>query len=234
VSILQLFSTGEYYEPRSRYPFQVGQLCRLVVPHIDEVPKILAVERSSPTEHEQINFEVRAANPGRDFRASPRVLPLKHLNLGSKEELLVQNAKRRPGVIVSTGMDADSKVAVLLRQKGKKHLQQDSHFVVPCYSIQEDEFGTGFPPQMIVRVQCLIYRQFFYLPANQEMKQGIVRFDRIQVVHGQNLAAIEPFSVGLAGEFLTLFLGMFLFCLSGREDDDLQAFRAIAREAYTS
>jgi hypothetical protein len=98
VSILQLFSPKEFYERKPLRPCQVGQLCRAVVPHLEEVPKILAVERSSPTEHEQIRFEVRAANAGRDFRASDRVLPLKHLNLGSKEELLIQKAKRRPAL----------------------------------------------------------------------------------------------------------------------------------------
>lgn len=234
MSILQLFSPKEFYERKPLRPFQTGQLCRTVVPHIEEVPKILAVERSSPTEHEQVRFEVRSANAGRDFRSSDRVLPLKHLNLGSKEELLVQKAKRRPGVIVSTGMDVDSAIAALLRQKGKKHLQQDCHFIVPCYSIQDAPFGTGFPPEMVVRIQCLLYRQFFYLPQNEQIKEGVVRFDRIQVVPGENPAAIEPLPIGLAGEFMTLFMAMFLFCLSGREDKDLGATRDIVKEAYAA
>ena len=42
-------------------------------------------------------------------------------------------------------------VGFLLSQKGKKHHQQDCHFIVPCYRIQDAQYGTGFHQEIVVR-----------------------------------------------------------------------------------
>jgi hypothetical protein len=233
VSILQLFSIDQCYESVPTRPFRVGQVCWLVVPHIDPVPRILAVERSSPIEHEEVKFSLREATQQADFRASERILPLKHLKLSSHEELLVQKAKKRCGIVVSTGMELYPEVGLMLKQRGKKHLQEDCHFVVPCYSLQQDEFGTGFPREMKERIEHLLYRQFFYLPGKGRMRESIARFDRIQVVVGNASAAIKPEEMGLAGEFLALFMAMLRFCLTGHHDEDLMTARSLLRDAYS-
>ena len=234
MSILQLFSADEFYDKKPLRPFEVGQFCWIPVPHLDPVPKILEVERNTATEHEVVKFHIRDANQSTDFRSSERVLPLKYLKLPSNEEMLVRRAKKRPGIILSTGMDMFPDIARLLRQTGKKHLQEDSHFVVPCYSIQEGQYGSGFPPVMLPRIQCLMYRQFFYLPSGIGLKEGIARFDRIQVVIGDHPAAITPMEIGLSLKMCGLFMAMFLYCISGAEDEELTALRVILREAYPS
>jgi hypothetical protein len=47
-------------------------------------------------------------------------------------------------------MDADPGIAVFLKLKGKKHLEEDSGCVIPGYRIQEEQYGTGFPPEMVI------------------------------------------------------------------------------------
>jgi len=232
MGILQLYSKEEFYTSTDPQKFQPGQLCWLPVPHPNPVPMILDVERSSPTEHEEVKFFLRNANRREDFRTRDRVLPLKSLNLRSHEELLVQRAKKRPGIIVSPQLDLYDDIARLLPRKGKKHLQQDSLFVIPMYAIETRDKPTGFPPEMVSRIQCLLYRQFFYLPGNSEVKEGIARFDRIQVVIGRDHAAISPTNVCLWGEPFNLFVAMLIYSISGIEDEDLEAARAVVKEAY--
>jgi len=131
-------------------------------------------------------------------------------------------------------MDLFPEVARMLRQKGKKHLQEDAHFVIPCYRIQGEAFGSGFPLEMLPRIQCLLYRQFFYLPPSKRFKAGISRFDRLQVIIGSDPAAISPADLALSLMIYDLFMAMFLFCISGKEDEELLALRDILREAYVS
>jgi hypothetical protein len=232
VSILQYISETEFYKSVDPQPPKPGQLCWLPVPHIDHIPRILAVERSSPEEHEEVEFYVRQANQSSDFRASDRILPLKYLKLRSNEELLVQTAKKRRGVVIAAGMDTYQDVARILRQAGKKHLQEDSIFVVPLYSIQEEAYGMGFPPVMVARIQCLLYRQFFFLPGASRVKASVARFDRIQVVVGRNPHTISPIDISLSDEAFAFFQAMFIYCLTGQEDEDLRELRLLCRDAY--
>ena len=66
------------------------------------------------------------------------------------------------------------------------------------------------------------------------LKEGIARFDRIQVVIGDHPAAITPMEIGLSLKMCSLFMAMFLYCISGAEDEELTALRVILREAYPS
>ena len=92
---------------------------------------------------------------------------------------------------------------------------------------------TGFPPEMVARIRCLLYRQFFYYPTKApSMTEGIARFDRIQVIIGRDPAAIKPIDLALSKDLFDIFLAMFLYCISGEESEDLAALRAITKEAY--
>jgi hypothetical protein len=233
MGILQIYSENDFYKKVDPNSFVQGQLCRIVVPHLSIIPQILDVERTHPEEHEKIHFKLRNANPDKDFRASDRTLPIKYLNLRANEELLVQRAKKRPGVIVSSRLDLYPEISKLLRQKGKKHLQEDSLFVIPCYGIESRDNPHGFPPEMVARIRCLLYRQFFFLPPRNPLREtSIARFDRVQVVIGRNRETIEPTELCLSDALLSLFISLFLFCLSGFEDGDLRAIRDLTKEAY--
>lgn len=232
MAILQLYPKKEFYVQVSPQKFRPGQFCWLPVPHIDPVPLILDIERSSPTEHDSVTFVLRNANRPDDFRTRDRVLPVKRLNLMSNEELLARRAKKRPGIILSSKVDIFPDIARLLRKKGKKHLQEECLFIIPGYGIQTEESLSGFPPEMLARIRCLIYRQFFYYPESNRFTQGVARFDRIQVVVGRDPSAISPTDTCLSDDVFGLFRAMFIYCISGREDENLKAVKDLCREAY--
>ncbi len=231
MGILQLYPSREFYISIDRRAFRPSQFCWVVTPHIDPVPRILDVERSSPEEHDEVSFELRNANKPGDFRKRDRTLPLKNLKLRSHEELLTQRAKKRLGIILSTGVDIFPEIERLLRQKGKAHCQEDSLFVVPTYSIESGTSQSGFPSEMVARIRCLIYRQFFYFPDSPIFEEGVARFDRIQVISGRNLSAIEPLDIALSQDVFALFLAMFIYCITGIEDNDLIDTREMVKDA---
>ncbi len=211
-----------------------GHFCWVNVPHLEPIPRILDVERSSPEEHENVKFYLRNANQMDDFKKSERILPIKYLNLRSHEELLVHKGKRRPGIILSSNTDVDRDLIQFLRQKGKKHLHGEFRIVVPCYSIQQEDYGTGFPMEMAKRIECLLYKEYFYCPDNFKFRQkmSIARFDRVQVVVGRDPSAISGTGVSLSEEVFAIFRAMFLYCVTGEEDDNLKVIRDLLAEAH--
>ena len=222
MSIAQLYTKDEFFDTVKPNEYRPGQICWVPTPNIDPIPRILDVERHTSREHEDIKFVLREANQSDDFKKRDRTLPIKYLNLRSNEELLTQRAKKRPAIILSSEVDTFPDVAKLLKQKGKKHQQQDCMFLIPCYSIQQDEYGSGIIPEIVARIQCLMYRQFFYLPRSAKFHELVARFDRIQVVIEKTPAAIEPSEVCLSDELLGLFISLFVFCLSGKTDEKLE------------
>lgn len=182
MSITQLYSPDDFFETADPKEFRLGQFCWVPIPNPDPIPRILDVQRNIPEEHEEVKFELRLANQSGDFKKRDRSLPIKHLNIKSNEELLVQTCKKRPAIIISSGVECFPDIARLLRQKGKKHQQQDCMFVIPCYGVQKEEYGSGFIQPIVSRTQCLVYRQFFFIPESKLFSEMVARFDRIQVV----------------------------------------------------
>ena len=232
MGILQLYPPLSYYKKIEQRSFAPGQFCRIVTPFIAPVPQILDTERKSPEEHTEIKFALRNANRQGDFTSRDRTLPIKNLELRSEEELLIQRAKKRPGIILCSEVDLFPEIEKLLRQKGKKHCQEDSIFVVPCYHAETMEDPTGVPMEIVKRCRCLIYRQFFYLAKGHQIKEGIARFDRLQVICGRDRSAIEPLDFSLSEELFAIFRALFIFCLTGVQDGDLEALRKLTGEAY--
>lgn len=235
MGILQFFPAERFYAPFAPRSLRPGQFCWIVVPHIEPVPRILDVEREAPEEHEKIRFILRNANRSDDFRKRDRILPIKYLGLHSNEELLVQRAKKRPAIILCSEVDTFPDMEKILRQKAKKHCQEDCFFLIPCYHVESEFDLSGFPTPMIPRIRCLIYRQFFYIPESPKIREGVARFDRIQVVVARDqISSIEPCDFGLSDEVLGVFLGLFEYCITGVEDTHLKAIRDLAKECLSS
>lgn len=233
MSITQLYTEDEFFTAVDPKEFRIGQVCWVPVPNLDPIPRILDVQRNTPEEHKEIRFELRLANQQSDFKMRDRSLPIKYLNLSSNEELLAQRCKKRPSIILGTGVDCYPEIAKILRQKGKKHQQEDCMFVIPCYDTQKEEYDSGFIKQIVERTKCLMYRQFFYLPPSKKFTELIARFDRIQIVINRHPASIEPSDVCLSEEIFNLFLAMFIFCVSGRTDKLLDDVKELVRDAYS-
>jgi len=231
---MQLYEPESFYTKVNIKTFINGQICWIVSPYIYEIPQILDVERNRPEEHEEIKFILKNVDPDNDFKPSAkRTLPIKYLNLESKEELLVQKAKKRPAIIISSGLDIYPDITNLLRQKGKKHLQEDSLFLIPCYGVETHEDRRGFPTEMVSRIRCLLYRQFFYLPKHSTIiNESIARLDRIQVIVGKHRAAIEPTTLCLTKEIYSILLSQFIFCITGHEEEEFTALRSLVKETY--
>jgi hypothetical protein len=64
------------------------------------------------------------------------------------------------------------------------------------------------------------------------LKEGIARFDRLQIVVGRDPSAISGMGVALSEEVFAVFQAMLLFCVTGEEDEDLQVFRNLLLENY--
>jgi hypothetical protein len=232
MGILQYIPAKDFYTTTEPNQYKPGQFCWVVSPVIEPIPRILDVKRSDPTEHEKIDFTMRNANSERDFRAADRTLPIKYLNLRTHEELLLQRAKKRPGIVISNNLDIYPAITALLKRAAKKHLQEDSLFVIPCYGVEGNGDLSGFPPEMVLRIRCLLYRQFFYLPVSTTFDESIARFDRIQIVVGRDRSAIEPTNNCLSEAAFNLFLALFLFCATGIEDSDLSTIISMTRECF--
>jgi hypothetical protein len=236
MGIMQLYGPEVFYTRTDPKNFKNGQICWIVSPHINEIPQILDVERNKAEEHDEFKFNLKNVDPDNDFKPSAkRTLPIKYLKLESTEELFIQKAKKRPAIIISAGLDAYPEITKLLRQRGKKHLQEDSLFLIPCYGVETQDDRRGFPAEMVVRIRCSLYRQFFYLPYHSPLKsESIARLDRIQVIVGRHRAAIEPTDLCLSDDVFQIFLSQFMFCISGIEEKEFTAFRSLVKEAYPS
>jgi len=233
MGILQVFPKEEFYKTVNPRDLAPGQICHVIVPHLTKIPQILDVERSQPEEHNNVKFILRNAKSTGDFVAADRTLPLSKFQLRTNEELLVQRAKKRPGIILPSFVNVYPEITALL-SGGKEHLQDDALFVIPCYGTETRDNAKGFPPEIVERVRCLIYNQFFFLPAHKSLtKDSIARFDRIQVIPDKKeKAVIEPTALCLSDDVFNIFLALFLYCLTGITDNDLTAIRQLTTEKY--
>lgn len=236
MGIMQLYGPEVFYTTTDPKNFKKGQICWIVSPYINEIPQILDVERNKAEEHDEFKFVLKNVDPDNDFKPSAkRTLPIKYLNLESTEELFIQKAKKRPAIIISSGLDTYPEMTKLLRQTGKKHLQEDSLFLIPCYGVETQDNRRGFPSEMVTRIRCLLYRQFFYIPYHSPLKnESIARLDRIQVIVGRHRAAIEPTNLCLSDDVFQIFLSQFMFCISGIEEEEFTIVRSLVKETYHS
>jgi hypothetical protein len=204
----------------------VGQFCWIAAPHIEKVPRVLEVERESPTEHYATKFKIRTMTD-QDFKKKQK-LPNWWLTLRETEELIVQRAKRRLAIVVAaenTIFD-DIKEAV----GGREHLQEENILVLPLYGIESAGHEGGFPSVVVARIKALMYRQFFYCPYKAPVYEAVVRLDRIQPVIPHH-PGWTPENIALSGESLGVLMGMLREYFGASQDEDLKALREIVQDA---
>lgn len=212
-----------------------GQLCWIPSPFLEPVTWLLKVKRATPSGHTIADFEIRQVKDS-DFSTQSE-LPLYHLKLRANEELLVNRAKRRPGIVILPCNILFDDVHIKLKRSGKSHLQEDLILVIPIYSIQKDNKPTGFPPLMVSRIKALMYNQFFYIPRTEidhQIIEGVARLDRLQPVYPQGPIAFKPLAKALTEEVIAILTNMLRIwlCISCDEQSikDYQALKELVWE----
>ena len=216
----------------------IGQLCWIPSPQPNVVPQILEVERADPTEHYITKFKIRNVQET-DFQRKDE-LPLYRLKLRLHEELIIQKAKRRPAIILPSNNILFKHMDRILKQKGKKHLQQDCIIAVPIFDIERPDDPTGFPPIMVQRIKALMYNQFFYCPKpqpNLSPIEGVARLDRIQILFPSHRASFNPLPAKLSEDAFTIFMHLLRswLCIKGDPDDEkyLKGLKDLLKETVS-
>jgi hypothetical protein len=200
-----------------------GQLCWIPSPQPDIIPQIFEIQRADPTEHQIGKFVIRNVRET-DFLRKDE-LPIYKLRLRLHEELMIQKAKRRPAIVLSTSNTMFQDINHLLTAQGKKHLQRDSIFAIPIFGIERTDHPGGFPPIMTARIKALMYNQFFFCPRTcpgmEFIEEGVARLDRLQIVFPGHRASYNPLSIRLSDDALGVLMNMLCvwLCIKGAPDD---------------
>jgi hypothetical protein len=212
--------------------FGVGHLVWAPVPHLEEVPRILEVERAGSQEHYASRFSI--VQTGNTHFRPKQKLPIKLLSLGETEELLVSKAKKRPCIIVAADNTAFEDEKTKTEIGKRRHLQDQSMLLAPIYGTASNEIVDGFPPIMTARIRALLYSQFFYLPDRCPKtkvslgREGIVRLDRVfAATPTRGLSLMDK---RLAKEPLAILLAVLRERLGGPRDENLGLFRELLRD----
>lgn len=210
----------------------VGHFVWCPVPHLDEVPRILEVERASSETHYATKFEIIQMT-GDHFKTK-RKLPIKALALGDTEELLISKAKKRPCLVVACNNTAFKDGVIATELKGRRHLQDNSMILAPIYGSATPEDDKGFPPIMVARIRAFLYNQFYYLPKGCPKtkisfeKEGVVRLDRLFPASPNR--GVTPANKKLSTEPLVLLMAVLRERFGAPPDDDLKVVREILYE----
>ena len=130
-----------------RSQFESGQIAWIPTPFAADIPQIMEVERQSPDDHFASKFQIRNMKES-DFRKKQK-LPIKLLNLGETEELVVARSKLRPCVVLKVGQTSFLDLTKALKQAGKGHLEKEDLAAIPIYSVEKQDGDTGFPVVMV-------------------------------------------------------------------------------------
>lgn len=210
----------------------VGHFVWCPVPHLEEVPRILDIERASDREHYATNFSIVQMN--HDHFKSKQKLPIKALSLGNTEELLISKAKKRPCLVVSCANTAFADSRLVAEVKGRRHLQDQSMILAPIYGIASPEDHQGFPPVMVARIQAFLYNQFYYLPKTCPKtgigfeKAGVLRLDRLFPASPNR--GVTSMNCRLSNEPLALLLAVLQERFGAAESEALNTVRTLLHD----
>lgn len=179
MGILQVFDKFLEDTPPNSKP-EPGSMYWAPTSDIDEVTRILEVERATPDEHCITNFEIKQIN--NEHFTNHQRLPIKKLDLGNTEELIITKAKKRPVVILSVlHTDNIETINSGTQRKLASHLDKTSYLVAPCFSVSSMQNPGTFGPTLVARIRVLKHPHFFCLPDAQDSKKpgSIIRLDRV-------------------------------------------------------
>ena len=183
MGVFQIFPN--FYEDEKSRSILPGRLVWVPATQVEVAPRILEVERSSPREHDSMNFKIVELN---DSHFKDRVkLPIAKFKLTSTEEAIVSKAKKRLCVVMArVGPIDTSLIEDNQQQKVAEHLSKTTTYIVaPLFSVSSKKEPGTFAPIMVSRIRAMQYLQFFCLPDKDppEVPRSIIRLDRIFPTH---------------------------------------------------
>lgn len=207
----------------------LGHFVWCPVTHLDEVPRILEVERAASEAHYATRFHISQMN-GNHFKAKQK-LPVKALSLGDTEELIISKAKKRPCLVLACNNTSFKDPMILSEIKNKRHLQDESMILAPIFGSATPDDEKGFPPIMVARIRVFLYKQFFYLPESCPKtktkigKESVARLDRLFAASPNR--GVTPMGIKLSDEPLLLLMALLRERFGTTPDENLKTVREI-------
>lgn len=228
---VQSYIEGPWWDRTSDTNLCRGRLIRAFLPHVDQVAHALEVEgRTEPTNHSKANLRLVSLNT-RSPPQRPKI-PVAAIPLAEGEVLLVQRAKRRPALVLSTG---GSEVPKELRGgSSPKWHTNPTLIVVPSFGVDggNAERRAGWNPFLVDRIRRAEFPQFFWdrIPLDGA-DESILRFDQVQPV-GHHHQSIENTQFRLSANALKLIDEWWAWAITGllNEKGDLFSIRGFLAE----
>ena len=219
MGVLQLL-TGFYEVAEKRGVPACGDVLFVPIPFVEEVPRILDVDRASPRDHTRVEFAVRQIG-AHHFRPRDGKLPVALLKLESTEEALITRAKLRPAIVISRSCITDAtKEYSAADQRHVGPLTKECFLVAPMYSTAEPNDPGMFMPALVARIRALNYPHLACLPklgSNERTPGQVVRLDRLVATHLSR--GCEHSGFKLHHEAFALILDQLLWHLTGEVPD---------------
>ncbi len=165
----------EFYrsvEPVEARQLNRGQICWGAVLYMSSQIKSVALASYDPEDERRNRYAILPSEP--DDPLLFNHTPVHELRLQNDEELLVNQAKRRPVIVVSQKNEDWSMGGARLSERGLVCL--------PMYSFQNSD-STEFR----ARIKAQEYPWWIYLPESHGFREGFARLDRLQVIEESHL-----------------------------------------------
>lgn len=231
MSILQVFDS--FFEESSGDP-DIGDIYWVPAPYFEETPRVLNTTREDIDSHATVNFVLERI--GRNHFQGTRDLPLALLRLDQNEELMALKSKKRPAIVIAKAAIDSEEINNLPEAEAKraKVLRKSIYIVAPMYSSGTMSKPTTFTPELVARVEQLMYRHLFCIPDFEATKpaaspRSIVRLDKI---HPSHLGpGRDPAGVRLSQEVLPFFQEIVASFLSDEDSEELAALRDLVQSS---
>jgi hypothetical protein len=178
---------GDWWEETGERRLEYGRLVRAFLPHVDQQPYLLVAHgRTDPEAHQEAEFEIQPLLANKP--PTEAYLPVAGLPAYSGEVRILQRAKKRPALILSTSGAA---VERRLKAGSARYLTNRSVLVAPYYGADRSGKRGGFKPEFVQRIRRAEYPQYSWdsLPISGA-SESILRFDHLQPL-GENAQAVE-------------------------------------------
>jgi hypothetical protein len=189
-----------------------GRLIRAFVPHVDQEPRTLILEgRAEPTGHESALFRIEPIRIDRPSRRT--TLPVAALPSYPGEVHIVQRAKVRPALVLSTGGED---VPGALRIGAARYQTTPTMLAAPYYGADPGGNRGGWRPEFVQRIRRCEYPQYFWdkLPIGRSTSESIMRLDHLQPI-GRHANSIELMPFSLSSDAVQIIDEWLAWLLSG-------------------